>query len=322
MKNFLWFLHKPNDEREQMLYLKAYKQVLYFFLGIFVCASLFTGILGIGDNIFSAPFWVLDVCIDIIFLVCIFLGWNILRKEELDSLSKSVTRPVKVTMILVALAVILAGAGGLSQFFLEWSVLFYFVGFLLFWGVLCYLAWRSLSDSIPLLIRLYLALLYPIFVLVFSRLSSKITVRKFISRSFVALFLHLLLMLVFVLGFTLTSGPRYSVMTDHFAPDLQKGQQVFAAEFTDLKINDYIVYLGNIDSETNFVRPYIGRITSVEPALVVDSSSGPMNITRKDVVGIVREEKMMNIFGFSAISVVTDVDPSTQADGLEVLLRP
>ena len=312
MKNFLWFLHKPNDEREQLLYIKAYKQVLSFLLGIFVVASIFTGILGIGDGVFSVPFWALDMFIDIVFLVCIFIGWNILRKEELDSLSRPVTHPIKVRTIFAVLIVVFAGVVVLSQFFLEWSLLFYFVGFLIFWGALAYFSWKSMSGAIPLLIRVYLALLYPIFVLVFSRLSSKITVRKFISRSFLSFVFHIVLLLVFALVFTLTSGPRYSVMTDRFEPDLQKGQQVFASDFTELKVNDYIVFLGNSDQQSSGVSPYIGRVVSVGASLQVDTSQGPVSIEQRDILGLVVKPKMSNLFSF--FSTVTDIDSSTNSE--------
>lgn len=309
MKNFLWFLHKPTDEREQALYHVAYQRVLFFLLGLFLIFSLFTGFFSLGEHTFSAPVWILDLGVDLVFLVCIFLGWNVVRKEELESLSQKVTQPQRISLILGSLVLVLVVGLTLGHFFPAWFLLIYMLTALLSWIVISIFSWYSLQKSIPVLLRVYLTILYPLFVLVFSRLPSKITVWKFISSSILGFFLHILLFLTITFGFLFATGTPYYVSTNAFAPELPQGERILATKsFGSLAVNDFIVFLGPTGETEGGTTPTIGKIMQVEPMLKVQTSRGEMAVDPKDILGKRVEQKFSlskKFFGVLGMPTVT-----------------
>lgn len=296
MKNFLWFLRKPTDEREQLLYLQAYRRVLYFLFGILVFGSLLTGANALFDvfdfqlekRIFSVPVVVLDTAIDLTFLICIFLGWHVLRKEELDVESKKIVHKQNVWVILGSLILVLILSYLVTQVFPQSYIPIYLIGLGVAWLILSVFSYRSLTQTVPLLLRIYLSIFYPLFVLVFSRISSKMSVVKFILSGIYTFVLHILLFLsfsfavIFTIIFSSQIFPPHLINTNHFVPDFQSGDRVqVQRNFESLNVNDFVIFLGSTGRSDGTTQPRLGKVISIEPSIVVDSSIGEVTIDSK-----------------------------------------
>ncbi len=325
MKNFLWFLRKPNDEREQILYLQAYKRVLYFLFGILVFGSVVTGANALLDvfgfqfekKVFSVPVLALDMAIDLTFLICIFLGWHVLRKEELDVESQKIAHKQNFWFILASLSGVLILSCLAAQIFSLPYLGFYILGLGVAWLLLCVFSYRSLTKNVPFLLRLYLSIVYPLFVLVFSRVSSKMSVAKFILSAVYTFVLHVLLLLIFALAVMFTglfSGKvlnPYLINTNHFISDFQSGDRVQVQHsFESLNINDFVIFLGSTGRPDGSTEPRLGKVISIEPSIVVDSSIGEVMIdSNHRIIGkVISKIDMESKYFGLPMSTVTDAE--------------
>jgi signal peptidase I len=146
--------------------------------------------------------------------------------------------------------------------------------------------------------------------LVFSRLSSKINIRRFIGASITSLVLHFVLFLVFALSFTFTSGIPYYIATDKFEPELQKGERVITRKnFDSLAVGEFVIFLGSNGKTEGGTRPTVGKVIQLTPDLLLDTNNGPVTVKKEELLGVVIKSEFnigKDFFSFFAVTVTPD----------------
>jgi hypothetical protein len=131
------------------------------------------------------------------------------------------------------------------------------------------------------------------------------------------LWLHILLLAGFLFAVLFTDlvskdiAPPHGINTNHFAPDFQTGDTVSIQEsFESLLVNDFVIFLGSTGRPEGGRQPRLGKVISIEPSIVVDSSIGEVKIEKADIIGKVTSK--INIandlwkWGHLPITIVTD----------------
>jgi hypothetical protein len=213
MKNALWFLYKPVDEREQGLYGKAFTRCFSFLMSILLIGMFILRLAPYGRPEYLAWRGFLTApSLALYFLIIIvstyFIGRSALKNEELESQHSIASHPFSWGVIIVLLTSIFI-VDGLEIYFgfgmphSHLSLLFVIP----YWILLGYFAWRS-SDKLQYPIRLILAIFAPSFTLILSRISGK-TLGSKVIKTIGLMAIPFIILLGLTIGFlarTLTSS--------------------------------------------------------------------------------------------------------------------
>ena len=168
MKNALWFLYKPQDERERELFYHAYARSFNFLV-----AALMVGYVAFkwlpvdmwcGINYHS----LINFCVALIILIAYYLGWKTLEKEEITvnaQFSKKLPSPLVIWGALGLFWVVYIIA------LLLWKEHYNDIGtwFNISWAIYVrIIAWRS-TDKLQTPTRFILVATLPFFTIVLSR---------------------------------------------------------------------------------------------------------------------------------------------------------
>lgn len=178
MKNWLWFLYKPQDEREKELYYQAYARAFNFAMIVLFISFLASRIIPhtLRNSYQEFSQLLLPLFLPLYFLVIIvvayFIGWTSLRREDIGKVSdfgKNLPSTRLIWGVLGGLHIVFIAILLLSKEF-YYSI---FIG----WGVVWIIAvriiaWRS-TNKLQLPMRLIIVGCIPLLTIIFSRLRSQ-----------------------------------------------------------------------------------------------------------------------------------------------------
>ncbi len=281
MKNILWFLHKPSDERESMLYSIAYSRSFKFIM--FVLVLLFIVFSRANTSI---PGYIIFFVLLLLLITTHLVGWSTFVNED-DLSDESIQKQTKTPLWLIAAWPAAFVAYALIIVFLfpkTMDVIQLFIVCFSLEYILLVAYSLKVSRQMPFYIRALLSVLQPVFTIFFAT-SKRYYRNKFLaaleSIGYVAvmgavLALTVLFMRMFIFV------PFYS-STDYFAPHITKGQYMIIKRVSkDLSPGAYIIF------RNEEKRPIIGKIINYNsPLLDVEIGSGTVRIDKKQVVGSV-----------------------------------
>jgi hypothetical protein len=244
MKNALWFLYKPADEREKELFYHAYARSFNFLMG-----ALITLVLALRwwSDVFRG-FTSFGTLLVILIAVAYYLGWKTLKNEEL-------TIQTQFSAHLPSLYIVCGVLGSVGV--LYFASLYFFrdyrdllvVIFTIIWAVVVrVVAWFS-TDKLQLPTRIALVLALPFLTLLLSRTQGvKLSDRLFkvfgwlliavvISVAFLAIFL----MQTRIVPVEVKVSETPYVTVSEFAPELNKGQYYTTIPYHSLPKRELVV---------------------------------------------------------------------------------
>lgn len=196
MKNILWFLYNPQDERERELYYRA-------------CARAFTFLmiaLVIGTFIELRPIFLI--------ITAFLVGWTTLRNEEMThpTVFSSRLPPAKIVWGILGGVILMSMTASLLGrtlgIFDDHEFTYIVLGFSTIWSVMVrMLAWQS-TDRLQLLARLLLVIFFPLFTIILARVKGESMGIK-IMKTFGILLLLLIPLFIFTLIFVLRKLSPY-----------------------------------------------------------------------------------------------------------------
>lgn len=275
MKNLLWFLHKPTDEREHMLYKKAYERILSFIAIVFLLALVGFMFAPVDTTV---PAVVIEFTLWTLFVISVLIGWSAVRDEELDA--DVPRKKIKLWTLLAVIAIVVANFIVIT---LINPTLFFPAGVItmfLIHIVFVVFAWNA-TRGIVLTFRLLLSLVFPLFTLVFLTSDVKNPIGRVIASIIMTISLYIILIVSMAMMIGTIQGtvvtPVY-ISTNHFEPELKKDDVVYV----DMRIKEYAVndYMMFIDPEGKL---RIGKVVMVENNIIkVDTSAGKMEVSEDD----------------------------------------
>ncbi|GEM_PF-1899192 len=281
MKNILWFLHKPVDEREQVLYSKAYQRalgvILISFVLLIIVFSLFQlhTVPGIG-TVVPYVFWIILVIADV-------TGWNTLREEEIE-VTDVLSTSLKVKYIFFAAVVVILSQIAITFVFPELYLIAGFVTLFGLQGILIVFAWIA-TPKVFLPFRILLTVLFPLYVIVFLKLKRKNLVIRFFESVVISFFLVTIFIGgLFIINMFLLRGrivtPVY-ISTAYFEPDLpEKSMQYVDLRDRNFQLHDFVTFIGD-DGKLR-----VGKIIAVDTGMVsIENSNGVHSLKMEEING-------------------------------------
>lgn len=280
MKNFLWFFHKPADEREQLLFSRAYQRALMAIWIVFVVflALFYPGAFNTKE---SVPSYVLGTVMVFSLGISYLAGWTVIHKDELlfEKDPEEVPVPYIRTLIMylsIEMIVMVACV-------YIWVELYDIIG-VLFIGIsritLGMFAWRILPHiSIP--IRLAGILIIPEFIIMFRILKRRAIILKLLGS--VGLFLvYMLILVVSILFIRNTIVEPIFIETNVFEPDIAYNTFMLVNKTAHAYHEGEYIAVQRSNSREIFV----AKILSMDgSSLRIHTSNGELDITTSEVVG-------------------------------------
>lgn len=266
-------MHKPADEREQVLYQKAYRQSLnWLWISLAILAVLFY--YTAAKTVNAGDIFLLALAV---LIISYFGGWYVLRREELvyqdDELNRNFSsKKFWGALLVLYLYVVIAMAVSPQAYLIHVLILIFGLYLLmLIW------AW-ALTKNLDTHIRIILSLIFPY-----------ITIPLFTSKN-----RHILYRLAKIVGFNFAIPISAMIFvgivrlflvspiiigTNAFEPELHEGAWMLVSK-TDktFDVNDYIVVNDN--------GPRVGRIIRQQnDKLLVKFASEEKSVNKHEIEG-------------------------------------
>lgn len=309
MKNFFWFLREPLDERENEVYLKAYKRAFSVMTGVCVLLAVFLFALAKKSGIYSgAPegfrqtshyilgstdkyLYFSSVLILFLFLV-MMSGWTTLRSEELSNGRRKEVPPNKylygsvITLVFV-LPILTSFIRNLLpglqiDVFIAWQTITYLWLIVLVW---------LYSPSYNLFERLFFIILYPLISLLYildtKSKGNVIRIVKSLVKS-----IGLLILVWFVLQVSdkishkIFNVPRityHTVETNSFEPHTMKGSTILLEMCTDCLLKEDSYVLSRKGGISSFTLLRVLEVNSEKNTILVTDGSSKFELNKENV---------------------------------------
>ncbi len=290
MNNLFWFLHKPVDERERLLYLRAYQRVLGFWSLLLLVGFVLFSVPVFGKELTLRP-KMIALGIELLLYISVIVGWTALRKDELEiqTAPEKEVRP-KISTLVATYLLILVNTVLVLRLFPQYYLFILFIAVFGGWAIYILYAWRA-SRHMLLPIRILLCCTVPIIVLVYVHMSHRTSVVVRVIKSLLVSWVLLFVIAISsAVGITLGGTSSYYIQTDHFAPDVPKQSRVFATRsFQELVPGDYVIYLHYQDESG---RPTLGKVLSQEgEEITIEHSTGEETVSVERIIAKVIELK-------------------------------
>lgn len=278
VKNFFWFLKKPTDERENVIYNLAYSRAFKFIM--FALAIIFI-VSAKAD--FDFPTYLIFFVTLLLLVLTHMIGWATLKNEDLSSDEASISTKKPLWLLYVVPGIFIVYATVVVFLFSQndYILKLFVLGFGLMQLLLIIYSF-VITKRMPVYIRVLLSVLYPLFAifLVTSKNYNKSKI-KAIAESIGYNLILAFISLVLVLGSRMFIFTPFYSATDYFEPDLKKGQYMIVNQVSKkFYAGEYVVYK---NQENRFV---IGKVKGVAGnTLQLETSAGEVNVESNKVLG-------------------------------------
>lgn len=274
MKNFLWFIHKPADEREETLFNTAYRNSLAaLWIGI---SFLFITSYYLAEATFQASF----LCIaSLLLLFTSYLsGWISLRNEDLTYKKEGIKKLPQAWLFLLFFVMIQALAFTMVYFFPEKYFSIFIVSIVAIEILLMTWAFES-TKYLSTHIRLIVSLIIPTIATPFAYFRQK----SLLKRVLIALGFNVLIAISILGGISMVRAlivEPIMIGTTIFEPELKNGQSVLIDKRAhQYNQNDYII----LKDEQGLMVAKIVAIKNEE--VLITTSTGEKNISLEKISG-------------------------------------